>query len=144
MNKTLNGSGFQSPYYDYLDAMVAATPSIFCKYDKEKNSFPAATLVVHRGDVARSIADSVMSKLKIYHDERKNDIRYYRAAFMYLLTHTSLYRDEVRETKNGWIDPVEWTLKQINENSKLYQLVIQCEEASHAAKQANINSIRNL
>lgn len=140
MNKTLNGLGFQSQYYDYLDAMVAATPSIFCKDDKEKNSFPAATLVAHRGDIARSIADSVMSKLKIYHDERKSDIRYYRAAFMYLLTHTNLYRDEVRETKHGWVDPVEWTLKQINENSELYQLVLKCEEAT----QANISSILNL
>ena len=136
MNKTLNGSGFQSPYYDYLEAMVDTAPSIFCKDDKEKNSFPAATLVVHRGDVARSIADSVMSKLKIYNN-RSSDIRYYRAAFMYLLTHTNLYRDEVRETEHGWIDPVEWTLKQINENSELYQLVLKCEEAT----QANISSI---
>lgn len=63
---------------------------------------------------------------------------------MYLLTHTSLYRDEVRETEHGWVDPVEWTLKQINENSELYQLVLQCEEASYVAKQANINSILNL
>lgn len=65
MNKTLNGLGFQSQYYDYLDAMVAATPSIFCKDDKEKNSFPAATLVAHRGDIARSIADSVIFYLDL-------------------------------------------------------------------------------
>ena len=139
MNKTLNGSGFQSPYYDYLDAMVAAAPSIFCKDDKEKNSFPSATLVVHRGDVARSIADSVMSKLKIYNN-RSRDIRYYRAAFIYLLTHTNLYRDEVRETEHGWVDPVEWILKQINENSELYQLVLKCEEAT----QVDIKNILNL
>ena len=139
MNKTLNGSGFQSPYYDYLDAMVAAAPSIFCKDDKEKNSFPAATLVAHRGDVARSVAYSVMSKLKIY-DNRESDIRYYRAAFIYLLTNTSLYRDKVCETEHGWVDSVDWTLQQINENSEIYQLVLKCEEAT----QVNIKSILNL
>ena len=39
MNKTLNGSVFQSPYYDYLYAMVAAAPSIRFQDDMSLHYF---------------------------------------------------------------------------------------------------------
>ena len=126
MNKTINSTALQSPYYDYLDAMVAVAPSVFNK-DAESNFYG---LVEYRGDVARSIADSVMSSWKIY-ENRKDDPRYYRAAFIYLLSYVEQYRDEVRETKNGWVDPLEWCLKQMDENSEIYKLVLQCEHQAN-------------
>ena len=126
MNKTINSTALQSPYYDYLDAMVAVAPSVFNK-DAESNFYG---LVEYRGDVARSIADSVMASLNVY-ENRENDPRYYRAAFIYLLTYVERYRDEVRETKNGWVDPTEWCKKQMNENSEIYKLVLQCEQQAN-------------
>ena len=116
----------QSPYYDYLDAMVAVAPSIFDK--TEESSFHG--LIEHRGDVARSIADSVMAGLNVY-ENREDDPRYYRAAFIYLLTYVQPYNNEVRKTKNGWIDPTEWCKKQMNENSEIYKLVLQCEQQAN-------------
>ena len=112
----------QSQYYDYLDAMFAVASSIFDKIEKSSLN----GLIEHRGDVARSIANSVMIRLNVY-ENRASDPRYNRAAFIYLLTYVKPYNNEVREIENGWIDPTEWCKKQIDENSEIYQLTLQCE-----------------
>lgn len=118
----------QSPYYDYLDAMVAVAPSIFDK--TEASSFHG--LIEHRGDVARSIADSVMAGLNVYENREDDHVSYaHRAAFIYLLTYVQPYNNEVRKTKNGWIDPTEWCKTQMDENSEIYKLVLQCEQQAN-------------
>ena len=122
--------GEQSDYYGYLDAMMPAAAKVFSGYGENVDCHRFNdTLVVWRGDVARSAAETIVSNLVKANIKFGSDIAiYYRAAFIYLLTYVNPFSQEMRDVNGKWFDPFKWCSEHLtNEDSEILKLVIECE-----------------
>ena len=98
-------------HYKYLDKMTKKTfEALEINYE-----MLYAGIVVAHGDKCYSYRDYWL----------ENGISFNRGALIYLLSHTSKYRRESRDTPNGWKPVEDWVVESYD---KFEDLIISIEE----------------
>jgi hypothetical protein len=103
---------FPDDHYKWLDAVSAEAVKRF-------------DLKVNPNDVAAAHGDKCYGfKFKW----KKNGVPFERGVFIYLLTSSHpFYGSQVRQTRNGWVDPGQWVIDYYHANDGLAKIFDQIE-----------------